>query len=277
MRESRTPTRRSRQLAPTLVVVLVVGAGAFYAGYRYGYTKAARERPQPAAAHPRPAARTADRPAAEDPHFQPRTVSALRGNFLENPGFESGPAGWKWLDWSSDWAPFEVAGGRVAAGTQAAHLAVRGNPGDKPTRVYGLVQELATAAFPSRISGRYFVERWDPGQARRAYTQAVIIAMRPKGDQPTMQLRYILEGVTEQPYNLSNARYVFVHRRALPPTGTWIDFSLDVREDYRRLWGEVPPDGTPFRVLFEARYDDKPPAGSVATDVWYDELFVGVP
>jgi hypothetical protein len=101
--------------------------------------------------------------------------------------------------------------------------------------------------------------------------------MRPQGNEPTMQLRYILDGVTEQPYHMSNARYVFFHKRPQPQTGTWIDFQLDLTGDYRRLWGEVPPDGTGYRVLFEARYDDKPPGGTVTDDVWYDDLFVGVP
>jgi hypothetical protein len=204
-------------------------------------------------------------------------VEAATGNFLSNPGFEEGDAGWHWLDWSQQWAPFEVAAGRAASGAKAAHLAVRGEAGGRPTRVFGVVQELAPRVFPSRISGRYFVERWEPGEARKAYLQAVIIAMVPLGDMPSMQIRYILEGVTEQPYQMSNAKYHFVHRRARPEVGRWVDFSVDVRDDYRRLWGRVPPDGTPFRVLFEARYDDKPAPGVVAADVWYDDLFVGLP
>jgi hypothetical protein len=131
--------------------------------------------------------------------------------------------------------------------------------------------------FPTRISGKYFVERWEPGAARKAYVQVVVIAMWPFGDLPSRQLRYILDGVVEPPYNMSNARYVFVHRRTQPEIGRWIDFTLDVQGDYRRLWGDVPPDGTPFRVLFEARYDDKPPGSEVHNVVYYDELFVGVP
>jgi hypothetical protein len=207
-------------------------------------------------------------------------VEGRTGNFLSDPGFEEGGVGWKWLDWSNQWKPFEIGGERVSTGTRAAHLAVHGGWSEEKnagTRVFGVVQELVSAVFPARISGRYLIERWEPGQAKTAYLQAVIIAMQPRGDQPTMQIRYILDGVTVQPYQLSNARYVFVHRREQPDTGVWVDFSLDVREDYRNLWGEVPPDGTGYRVLFEARYDDKPPAGVVAIDVWYDDLFVGVP
>jgi len=166
---------------------------------------------------------------------------------------------------------------RAAAGARAARLAVYGRPEDRPTRVFGVVQELAPAAFPTRIAGRYFVERWAPGAAKKAYVQVVIIAMWPLGDMPSRQLRYVLEGVTEQPYQMSNARYVFVNRRTQPETGRWLEFSLDVQQDYRRLWGDVPPDGTPFRVLFESRYDDKPLGSPVDNVVYYDELFVGVP
>ena len=139
------------------------------------------------------------------------------------------------------------------------------------------MQEITPAAFPSRISGHYYVDRWEPGTAKRVYAQVVIIAMQALGDLPRTQIRYVLEGVTEQPYHMSNARYVFVHRRTQPETDRWIDFSLDVRADSRRLWGSVPPDGTPFRVLFEARYDDKPGNGTVSADVYFDDLFVGVP
>ena len=139
------------------------------------------------------------------------------------------------------------------------------------------MQEIVSTKFPTRISGRYFVERWEPGLAKKVYVQVVIVAMQPKGEDPTMQIRYVLDGVTEQPYQLRNARYVFVRRRAYPETGTWIEFSLDVQEDFQRLWGQVPPDGTGIRIMFEARYDDKPAAGTIAADVYYDDLFVGIP
>ena len=273
-------------MAHALAALVAVGAGAFYAGYRYGLTKgnAGAALPPPPTAtglEKRPQGKPsgtppATRPSTEDPHFQPRTVEMRTENFLANAGFEEGDAGWKWLDWSSQWGRFEVGEERAATGSRAAHLAVHGSWTDASTRVFGVVQEIVSPVFPTRISGRYFVERWEPGQAKKAYVQVVIIAMQAQGSQPTMQLRYILEGVTVQPYQLSNARYVFVHRREQPDTGTWIDFSLDVQEDCRTLWGAVPPDGTGYRVLFEARFDDKPPAGTVAIDVWYDELFVGV-
>ncbi|MBI5488931.1 MAG: hypothetical protein HY905_16475 [Deltaproteobacteria bacterium] len=281
MRPSRAPShkpsqaRRTLPVAHVLAALAVVGAGAFYAGYRYGLS---RTRPGVAQAKTeRASTAPPGKAASDDPHFAPRTVTVRTGNFLENAGFEGGESGWKWLDWSNQWGKFEVAEGRAATGSKAAHLAVHGGATDPGTHVFGVVQELVSPVFPRRISGKYFVERWEPGGARKAYIQVVIIAMRPQGKEPTMQLRYILDGVTEQPYHMSNARYVFVHRRPEPETGEWIDFSLDVVGDYRREWGEVPPDGTGYRVLFEARYDDKPAAATVANDVWYDDLFVGVP
>jgi len=281
MRPSRAPGPRSpfsrAVIGQTIGLLVVVGAGLFYAGYRWGLSRGARQAPAVTERAHGGSGTKRDAPAPTgDPHLDPRVVTDTTGNFLENPGFEDGSAGWKWLDWSNDWAPFDIGEGRVASGTKAAHLAVRGEPGGPPTRVFGLVQELAPTAFPTRISGRYYVERWAPGTAKKAYTQVVIIAMQPRGDLPSMQLRYVLEGVTEQPYNMSNARYVFVHRRTQPELERWIDFALDVQGDYRRLWGEVPRDGTPFRVLFEARYDDKPLDGAVTNDVWYDDLFVGL-
>jgi hypothetical protein len=280
VRPSKFPaSRSSRPVLQWLAAIAAVGVAAFYGGYRYGLKRAARDAPRAAAAH-----RANDRPAttpangaAKDVHFQPRNVTATSGNFLANPGFEDGDAGWRWLDWSQEWGPFEIGTARVASGTKAAHIPAHGGPLDRPTRVFGVVQEIVSAKFPSRISGSYFVDRWEPGGAKKAYIQVVIIAMRSQGSEPTMQLRYILDGVTEPPYRMSNARYVFVRKRAQPETGKWIDFQLDLAADYRRLWGEIPPDGTGYRVLFEARYDDKPAGGTVTDDVWYDDLFVGVP
>ncbi len=282
MRPSRAPGARSPfgrgVVGQTIGLLVVVGAGAFYGGYRWGLSRGAEQasRAAPERPHEAPDTKRDARASTADPHFRPRVVTDTTINYLENPGFEDGSAGWKWLDWSGEWAPFDIGGDRVASGAKAAHLAVRGEPGGPKTRVWGAVQELAPTVFPTRISGRYYVERWEPGAAKKAYAQVVIIAMQSRGDLPSMQLRYILEGVTEQPYNMSNARYVFVHRRTQPELERWIDFSLDVQGDYRRLWGEVPRDGTPFRVLFEARYDDKPPDGTVTSDVWYDDLFVGL-
>lgn len=269
---------RNRALDIVISAVLA-GAVAGWAGYRLGLRQGAAGA-APAAAPAAPRAKSLERPASgtpADPHFRPRTVEARTGNFLVNAGFEDGEVGWSWLDWSNDWAPFAVDETRAAAGKRAAHLTVLGRPEDRPTRVFGVVQELAPPVFPTRISGKYFVERWEPGAARKAYVQVVVIAMWPLGDLPSRQLRYVLDGVTEPPYNMSNARYVFVHRRAQPELGRWIDFALDVQGDYRRLWGAVPPDGTPFRVLFESRYDDKPLGSEVHNVVYYDELFVGVP
>lgn len=275
---SRQPAAARNRALDVVVSAVVAGALAGWVGYQLGLRQGA-EGAAPVAGPPRPRTPETDRrkPSAGDQHFQPRTVAERTGNFLQNAGFEDGERGWTWLDWSNDWSPFAVSDVRAAAGTRAAQLAVRGGPEDRPTRVFGVVQELAPPVFPTRITGRYFVERWEPGAAKKAYVQVVVIAMWPLGDLPSRQLRYVLDGVTEQPYNMSNARYVFVHRRTQPETGRWLDFALDVQQDYRRLWGDVPPDGTPFRVLFEARYDDKPLGAQVDNVVFYDELFVGVP
>ena len=276
---SRLPQTSRNRALDIVVSAVVTGAVAGWVGYQLGLRQGTKDA-APVAGPPRtgtPDPEPHRQAAAGDPHFKPRTVEARTGNFLANAGFEDGTTGWSWLDWSNDWAPFAVDELRAAAGTRAAHLTVTGRPQDRPTRVFGVVQELAPAVFPTEISGRYFVERWEPGGAKKAYVQVVIIAMWALGDLPSRQLRYILEGVTEQPYNMSNARYVFVNRRAQPETGRWLDFKLDVQGDYRRLWGDVPPDGTPFRVLFESRYDDKPLGSEVRNVVFYDELFVGVP
>jgi hypothetical protein len=266
---------------------VVAVAGAFAAGVWYGRssatapaeTQGARATPPSGAGARSGSRRHRDSSPAEPPAnnapFSPRAIVGASGNFLENPGFEEGDRGWLWLDWSNQWGPFEVSDRRPASGTRSARLAAHGEPADPATRVFGVVQELAPDKFPERISGRYFVETWEPGASRKCYVQVVIIAMVEEPGIASMQVRYVLDGVTEPPYQMSNARYRFVHRRDRPPTGAWVDFSLDVHRDYRELWGRVPPDGTAFRVLFETRYDDKPWGDRVKLDVYYDDLHVG--
>jgi hypothetical protein len=280
------PANRSLRFAviAVLVAALLLVAGLYITG-RIGHgmiaAKSPAAAPAPAATTPPPGgwpglpAPTPEPP--KDPNFHPREVAATTGNVLVNPGFEEGAAGWKWLQWSEHWGPFEMGTAHVVTGRQAAHLKAHGLPRDPATRVFGVVQEIHSPKFPTRISGHYFVERWQPGEARKAYVQVVLIAMQPLGDQPTMQLRYVLDGMEEQPYHMTNARYIVVHPRTHVPTGEWIDFSLDVHGDYMKLWDQVPRDGTGYRVLFEARYDDKTPGETVMLDVWYDDLFVGTP
>lgn len=280
---SQPQARQQPAVGLLVLLVLAVGAGGFYAGSRYGRggPDGGPAVPRPVSLPPRPTPAT-PAPAGVPPsptaeHFRPRTVTEVSGNFLANPGFEAGDDGWKAMEWSENWGRFEIGSAHVSTGTKAVHLAALGAPPGPPTRVFGVVQEIVSPRFPTRVSGRYYVERWEPGAARKAYLQVVVIALEARSGVPTMQLRYILGGVTEQPYEMSNARYVFVESRSAPALGAWVDFSLDVESDYRRLWGAVPRDGTGYRVLFEARYDDKPPGAAVALDVWYDDLFVGIP
>jgi len=268
--------RRLVLAAGALLAVAAAVAVGFYSGYRYARRSASgHARPAPLSSTPATAPTAPARSTA--PHMNARPVAATTGNWLVNPGFEQGAEGWKWLDWSQEWGPFEIADGIATSGSKSAHLAVRGEPGGRPTHVFGVVQEIAPQVFPERMSGRYRVDRWEPGDARKVYLQAVVIATHPEGTLPSTQVRYILEGVTVPPYDMSNARYRFFHSRAQPPMSQWIDFSLPVRQDFLQLWGKVPPPGTALRVLFEARYDDKPAGGSVAADVYYDDLFIGVP
>jgi hypothetical protein len=89
------------------------------------------------------------------------------------------------------------------------------------------------------------------------------------------QVRYIMAGVAEQPTHISNARYMMVSTDE-PAVGEWVPFELNVRQDFERLWGDVPRGYDRIRLLFEVRWDDRQPSdGPSAADVYYDDLYFG--
>jgi len=201
------------------------------------------------------------------------------GNLLANPGFENGAAPWFALDAETWGAPFTVSDARATEGAASALLELRSGAGAEPERVFGAVQDVAPQAFPDVLSGSYYVERWERGTPLQ-YLQAVVIvegaANAPTGlAAANHQLRYVLAGVDEAPLSIANARYVIV-TGGDPVLGAWVDFELDLRDDFERLWGAVPEGFASVRVLLEVRWDGRddgdPPS---LADVYYDDLYLG--
>ena len=102
-----------------------------------------------------------------------------------------------------------------------------------------------------------------------------IIGQRPGAPAiPNYQIRYYLAGLERPHFVLQNARFKFVGRGA-PELDRWVRFEIPVKEDFRQLWGVVPSGYEYLRVLFEARWDDKPAGAGVRADVYYDDLYLG--
>jgi hypothetical protein len=195
-------------------------------------------------------------------------------NLLRNGSFEQGVEPWFSLE-SEHWAGFSRSDRYAVDGRFSAYLALRADPEDHGAKVFGLIQELRPKRFPKRLSGYYRVENWRRGTAKQ-YLQCVIIAWgdRAVSQYSNVQIRYILAGLTEPPFAINNARFVFLGDRE-PIQGRWVRFERDLRSDFLQQWGHIPENFEKIRVLCEARYDDKEPGTVVSADVYYDALYLG--
>jgi len=221
---------------------------------------------------------------------QPPTPPGFHGNLLANPGFEEGRAGWTYPTESEFWGNFEVVEAPVRSGRKAVHMRLRAGPEDRSnaTWILGVMQEPNPERFPDVMGGWYRVERWDKGaDTTHLYLQAVAIVWtsqapgvvdpaNPAANPGLMnyQLRAYLAGVGEPPFLLSNARFTFVTKE-LPRLGHWTYFEIPLREEFERQWGSVPTGYDRLRLLFEARWDNRPAGSRIEADAYFDDLFVG--
>jgi len=52
-------------------------------------------------------------------------------------------------------------------------------------------------------------------------------------------------------------------------------FEIPLREEFERQWGGVPTGYDRLRLLFEARWDNRPAGSRIEADAYFDDLFVG--
>lgn len=204
-------------------------------------------------------------------------------NMLMNASFEQGTEPWWYFPDRPHWGGFVVSGARAAEGAWSARLELdvdAAHPPPAKTHIRGVIQSLAPTVFPRRVSGRYFVERWERGPADM-YVQFVVIALGavpPGGGTGTTntQIRYLLAGIDHPPFGISNAKFVYVTREQ-PVLGQWVSFERDLSRDYSDFWGFVPETFDSVRILFEVRYDNldmaNPP--EMHAVVYFDDLFLG--
>ena len=144
-------------------------------------------------------------------------------------------------------------------------------------KVFYLVQEVMATEFPELISGYYRVENWTKGTPKQ-YLQFVVIAFdvaNLTAGYPNYQMRYPLAGISEEPFTIANAFFVFLSKEE-PRTGEWVYFERNIKEDFEQFWGAAPEGFSKLRVLFEVRYDEKQAGPTpVEADVYYDNLYMG--
>ena len=211
--------------------------------------------------------------------FEPDISRSAEVNLFSNPSFEEGAAPWLSLETAAWGTPFSVSTARAISGASSALLELRSSDeGAGPARVYGIVQEITPEAFPELLSGYYYVESWEKGTPRQ-YLQFVVIVFdaenTPDAAISNHQLRYPLAGIEEPPFEIGNAKYVFLGTEE-PEVGRWVYFERNVRADFEELWGAVPEGFSKLRILFEVRWDGRQPQDAPSSaDVYYDDLYVG--
>lgn len=194
-------------------------------------------------------------------------------NVFANPGFEVGAPPWCFLKPP----PFVVSDTVAHSGSASAHLPFSADQSEEGHKIAYLVQEIKPQELPEVLSGYYRVENWNKGTEKQ-YLQFVVIVLGDDnlpGGYSNHQIRYLLAGIGDPPFAISNAHFVFLSRDD-PPTGEWVRFERNVREDFETLWGAAPKNFDYIRVLFEVRYDDKKIGeGPLGADVYYDDLYFG--
>jgi hypothetical protein len=141
---------------------------------------------------------------------------------------------------------------------------------------------MEIASVPPVLRGAVYVDAWTRG-APDQYIQVVFIPLDAPTDIAGLssppQLRYVLAGIDAAPFRIENARYVFEDLDGPdlePDLQRWIPFELRLRDDYLDAWSVVPDGGTKYRVLLEARWDNKVPGeGAPSADVYFDDLYAG--
>lgn len=208
----------------------------------------------------------------------PSGGAAVPENLFLNPDFEGDEQPWFSMT-TEAWGPsFEVIGESAAHdGNRSALLEMRAGSEAAGAKIFGVVQEIMPDQFPEVVSGYYRVDDWTRGTEKQ-YMQFVVIVFEASNTPvtaPNHQIRYLLAGIDEPPFDITNARFVFVGTDE-PVTGQWVYFERNIRDDFQELWGAVPEGFSKIRILFEVRYDDKTVGlGEVKADVFYDDLYVG--
>jgi hypothetical protein len=213
------------------------------------------------------------------PSAQITTTASISGNLLSNPSFENERPPWFSMEsWKTN---FTLSDEQAHTGSYSALLEFdTDTAASQAGEVHGVVQEMKPAVFPEKISGWYYVENWQRGTLNQ-YLQFAVIVFESKNipelakSSKNHQIRFLLAGVENNPFDIRNAKFVFVGKKQ-PELGKWVYFERNIKQDFLKEWGNVPQGYTNIRFFFEARWDGrKPGEGRVAAKVYFDDLYVG--
>jgi hypothetical protein len=211
-------------------------------------------------------------------------VEGKSPNLLENASFESGRDPWYDLQSPNKpfWGTFSISDALAFDGDRSMRLSLDSNEfmgAHSGLGIAGAVQDVTPEVFPRRLSGRYRVEFWQRGTPKQ-YVQLVLMAFLPKNFPETggmpLQTAFVLTGVREPPFEISNRRFAF-EGPYQPELGRWIYFDIDLHEAFRRHWGKVPEGSEGLRLFAEARFDGyrRGRDGHALGDVYFDALHLG--
>ena len=209
------------------------------------------------------------RPTLTPGAYEPPAGSA---NVFGNPGLEEGAQYWFALHDET----VTTTTTQAHSGQASAYLKMRDAVEATGANIYYLVQEVDPAKFPEMISGYYRVDNWKRGTLKQ-YLQFVVIVFAPTNlgsAYPNYQIRYPLAGISENPFPISNAYFIYLGKDE-PRQGEWVYFETNIQQDFLDKWKAIPEGYSKIRVLFEVRYDDKEAGAVSEADVYYDDLYMG--
>lgn len=215
------------------------------------------------------------------------TAAAGPDNKFANPSFEGGRESWISLAAPDKeyWHDFSIAPDPKDPAHKCARLDLTSAEARAKTEVCGVIQEVKESGqIPHYLHGRYFVADWKRGTPKQ-YIQAVVNVWATgnnfgkRGEHSTqpipVQIAFVLGGISEPPFKIVNRKFVFSGPLD-PKVGEWIEFEFDLRAALEKEWGFLPKEFRGFRVLFEARFDERAETEKDArATVYFDDLYLG--
>ena len=206
-------------------------------------------------------------------------------NMLTNPGFEDGTEPWWYFPDRAHWGSFTTSTAKALSGSWAARLELLMNAQNPPragASIQGLIQSIQTSNFPSRVSGNYYVEKWERCPTKM-YMQCVVIASGTEASPggAATEISYVLTGLDNPPFNMINRKFIFLTKEQQPEVGRWIHFERDLRKDFKEQWGIVPEKISGVRIFFELRADmrgdtiDPANPPTMHAIAYFDDLYLG--
>ena len=201
-------------------------------------------------------------------------------NLLVNGSFEQGRD--PWYDFQRPdkpyWGTFEVSDAQAVDGRHSLLLRLDSADFPGPIGIAGAAQDVAVAALPRTLSGRYRVDSWERG-ARAQYIQLVVMAFGASNFpelNASAQLALVLAGIDRPPFRIDNRRFVFTGPLE-PELGRWIPFEFDLHQQYEQHWEKVPAEIANLRFFAEARFDGfaRAEGRRARARVYFDALRLG--